>query len=105
MLAGTNMYDVMYHQHYMGSYKLIPLPAVGEYIHLRIKKGILFDPVLFFNNYISKLCFTSHIILHILPAEMQNNKCKHSQWNPESNLIIVGGTRLSKGKWTIIMYS
>ena len=38
-MAGTNLYDVMYHQHFFGSHKLIPLPAVGEYVRTRARKG------------------------------------------------------------------
>ena len=38
-MAGTNLYDVMYHQHFLGSHKLIPLPAVGEYVRERARKG------------------------------------------------------------------
>ena len=42
IMAGTNLYDVMYHQHFFGSHKLIPLPAVGEYVRARAHKGNIF---------------------------------------------------------------
>ena len=38
-MAGTNLYDAMYHQHFLGSLKLIPLPAVGEYVRTSALKG------------------------------------------------------------------
>ena len=40
ILGGTNPYDVMYHQHFLGSHKMIPLPSVGEYVRERLEKGM-----------------------------------------------------------------
>ena len=41
-MAGTNVYDVMYHQHFLGTFKIVPLPAVGEYVYDRILRGTQF---------------------------------------------------------------
>ena len=38
-MAGTSLYDAMYHQHFLGSLKLIPLPAVGEYVRTSVQRG------------------------------------------------------------------
>ncbi len=39
ILAGTNLYDIMYHQHFFGSHKIVPLIGVGEYVKHRLLKG------------------------------------------------------------------
>ncbi len=39
ILAGNNLYDVMYHQHFFGSHKIVPLIGVGEYVKHRLQKG------------------------------------------------------------------
>ncbi|XP_047133459.1 uncharacterized protein LOC100203540 [Hydra vulgaris] len=40
IMAGGILYDVMYQQHYLGSHKIIPLPASCEYVQSRIKKDL-----------------------------------------------------------------
>ncbi|XP_047140265.1 uncharacterized protein LOC124815537 isoform X1 [Hydra vulgaris] len=40
IMAGSIIYDVMYQQHYLGSHKIIPLPASCEYVQNQVKKDI-----------------------------------------------------------------
>ncbi|XP_047133427.1 uncharacterized protein LOC101241152 [Hydra vulgaris] len=40
IMAGGILYDVMYQQHYLGSHKIIPLPASCEYVQSRIKQEL-----------------------------------------------------------------
>ena len=40
ILAGAIIYDVAYHQHYLGSHKMIPLPSTCEYVHQRLQQEI-----------------------------------------------------------------
>ncbi|XP_065672992.1 uncharacterized protein LOC101237499 isoform X1 [Hydra vulgaris] len=40
IMAGSIIYDVMYQQHYLGTHKIIPLPASCEYVQNHIKKEI-----------------------------------------------------------------
>ena len=37
ILAGSNDYDVMYGQHFLGTHKIIPLPAASEHAVKRMK--------------------------------------------------------------------
>lgn len=43
ILAGAIIYDVMYHQHFLGSHKMIPLPAACDYVQERLKTEIYKD--------------------------------------------------------------
>ncbi|XP_047143405.1 uncharacterized protein LOC124817416 [Hydra vulgaris] len=40
IMGGGILYDVMYQQHYLGSHKIIPLPASCEYVHDRMKQEL-----------------------------------------------------------------
>ncbi|XP_012559748.2 uncharacterized protein LOC100203850 isoform X1 [Hydra vulgaris] len=69
ILAGSTFYDVMYQQHYLGSHKIIPLPASCEYVQSRIEKEVKED----------KNC---------------KNKCKNAS---NKTIVIIFPKRLSKG--------
>ncbi len=72
LLAGTNLYDVMYHQHFLGSLKIIPLPAVGDYVRDR------------------------------LMIEKMYKRCDCFRWNSQSNQILLAPRRLSQGARKVI---
>ena len=40
IMAGSIIYDVMYQQHFLGSHKMIPVPASCEYVQHRVEKEV-----------------------------------------------------------------
>ncbi|XP_057295825.1 uncharacterized protein LOC130624266 isoform X2 [Hydractinia symbiolongicarpus] len=76
IMAGHIIYDILYEQHFLGSHKIIPLPATGYYVRERLEQ------------------------------ELQQHKCqgvpiKTSGYHPSKMEVLIMPKRLSKGGYIV----